>query len=363
MAYPLSLSTDSSPFHQMGPYTVGSDLYVFTEKIGIDGFVIDCWKSIDSGETWAIQDEINSPDVSFSNTCFDNDHTIFMFSVVPNGTPDPDSWVSIRAFDCDNDTWGEEVVTDITQHTTFGPTGAYRNDGVLVILVQNEHPDSNHYCEYFEYEIASETWGSLISCGEDDPDLPWYPAMVLGCADRVHLVMTSGTSVPGDTVTLYQQPLSNAGSLGAIQTIASYEQLTGDAYYFAIQINAQTYDDQIVIGWTPDTTADQDNRILIQCFIGESANDIDFVESNIETLDTILSNAVVVGSQGFFVAWVETQYPTPITYTLKCSINFDPEITIGSDPNIRLTFACETNSWLIVLGNEDTSDYSSYVWL
>jgi len=257
MAFPNTIAAGTNRIAQpvqVGPFKIGSAFYVVVTDSS--NAVVRIFKSTDSGVTWSEKDSASEPAIG----------TVAFTSAVQNGTKIYVASVSaglfwqVSVFDSGTDTWTSTTVSTNAASANYNAgCMAYRaSDGSLIITDQVQpNPGVTSSVAYFLFDTVALTFGSYILIGNTSTistNDNTNPFAVLNGSGYTHFILVYHDAIAG-TFTLQQQSLSDGGSLGSLQSIATVPNI----FMFAIS-SASDGTNLLVLIWdytlgTPTITA------------------------------------------------------------------------------------------------------------
>jgi hypothetical protein len=360
VSFPISVSPTSGLTISQPLVQVGANRYMVT----FDAANLHMMTAPIGGLTWAELDPSHAP--AFSST--------FLYSICQDGTNvwiaynnTADNAVRVAQFNTVTGLWVGSTLT--TNAGPLSPVVVYRaatNTLAIVSQVTAFAVGGVARCGYFIFNCSTLTYGAWIKCGSTGASVyAWAPFAVTVGNGMVHFFLNSINPVGSDTVTVYQQPLSDAGVLGSIQTIDSAANVgaavTND---FMAASDGTT----VAVIWTPFAGASPDFTLSV-VWQGLSAAVIAFVSQNLYSpattfiSDVSIARSSTVGTYAF-LNWQDSTFTNSyFGYALDPGSGFGALQTFGVDPTNTLNLFGSTvltngGGWGVAIG----VSLESYYW-
>jgi hypothetical protein len=246
MATPVEISSNfdvaSDNPNNGGPFIIAGILYQMCYDFF--GRHIHMFSSSDNGITWVEQDSTHAPTISSTNPASLTDGTT-IYVVSSTG-----SFMTILTFDTVTELWGTSpTVTTNGNDSAENPSVAYRSgDNSIIIVGQvSESGPARIRCEFFIFNITSQTWSAWSPCGYvvvDSTDCFNF-GLVPGTAGVFWIVFVQ----TGSGSNLLVQSISGS-VLGSLTTISS---VGTSAFQFAAAFSDGS---NIIIAWNADESTE-----------------------------------------------------------------------------------------------------------
>lgn len=273
MAFPQLITSGSVTAQAngvLGPFLIGSALYVQLLNSSTDAPQI--WKSTDltNGTTWAQvgSDGATPTQASYLSIAVGSDIYVFNWN--------SGSDLLVQIFNTSTNTWGSVIDTGIVAADGQNAGAAYRSSDNTIILmadVVSFFSGSKARCAYTVYNISSQTASAWTACGQTSGSdanywLPIYNPVVRG-SGRTHFFFASIDITETTNSFLVQQSLEDSGTLESFATIDTESAIDNTSNQ--LQWNANSDGSTVVVQWQPYSTP---GNVLV--FTGSSASTISF---------------------------------------------------------------------------------------
>jgi len=336
-----------------GPYEISAGR-VYQPAFNLAATLVQMWKSMDSGVTWAKVGSDQACGTGGSMSSATDGTKIFVLSSNAAQT-----FQQVSVFDTGSDTWTSTTVTTNALKASNPASGmAYRaSDRQLIVAAPVQafqFAVDDTRCGYFLFDAVALTWGPWIRCGSTvaDPGVAWNVFSVLQGSGSTFwfLFLQEPSSVSGGTRNVVIQSL--AGSvLGGLTTIATHSDASAVSFLnpgFSDGVHA-------IIAWQPDNTVNQVN--VLEAPVSSMA----FGTQTIAVAGgfTLDGFAVMCSAVAGFVLFLASDNGVtfPVDYYVDSGFGFGAKTNLGSQ-HVNFLFANKIASqpWGIIING------STFYW-